>query len=79
MIYFDSGKCTDCPVHKKTRKTHCNSSPYVDVNLAYHLTLSEDVAKYHYNPPNLDAVEAEIEFLIALLPPKSKEAKSYIL
>lgn len=66
--------CRLCPIFEKTGKTQCQGTPYKDTNLDSSLTLKEDLYTNPDNPPNLDAVEEEIEFLISLLPDKEKEA-----
>lgn len=64
--------CKKCPIYKKTKMESCYNTPYDDINLESSIVLEEDLVKNPNDPPNLNAVEEEIEFLISLLPTDHK-------
>ena len=60
--------CESCPIYEHTGQTGCTNTPYAYTNLVTGGTLPEHANKN----VNYEAIEAEIEFLISLLPDHMK-------
>lgn len=59
LFYHEA--CQGCPVSKLVGSIYCTSTPYIQY------------IQYRFTPAEYDAVEAEIEFLIGLLPSSAAE------
>jgi len=67
--------CSFCPISEFTGKQYCRSTPYGKIAARYFVFRKEYVCKKGYKESFdmvADALEDEIGFLIALLPPKHK-------
>lgn len=67
-LIFRYDECIDCPVAMKTGKDSCEGSPYVDLWIG-------TFPSFHWREYRADtsereaAAQAELDFLISLLPP----------
>lgn len=71
-FYDYEGGCTQCPVAIKVHKNCCKRTPYMGILLGLFSTIPEYIrcptVSFASILITLDAIEAEIEFLISLLP-----------
>jgi len=69
VYFYQSIVCNGCPISKTTKIYGCIATPYIQ-------WASEKSPFYLHrwstSPKSLDAIEAEIEFLISLLPKRSQ-------
>lgn len=81
-MYITNERCTDCPITMHTKYPWCHLTPYKDFYDEFRYSPSRR-NRFIVNAVNVpaacDAAEAEVEFMISLLPYKERKAYDKII